>query len=160
MLTERIPRYRLAAYDVPFKSAHNGLEVSFQKRANSQSIRYPPNYHGEVLKYVRINCYSKGATLVVDGTNSPRDKGLSATTPADLEIVANAVDPSPELTFVNPATEIVHFIPRIRPWPNLDGITFAEWMTRFEVAGHRYRLPYGFGGSRDFLLDRGRPFER
>jgi len=67
----------------------------------------PSDCRREVLKQVWIDCYSQDAILITNGQNPPRNERRCPTTPADLEIIADMVDPAIESALKNPSTQVV-----------------------------------------------------
>jgi hypothetical protein len=128
VLTELIPRYGLPAGYIPLKSSNNGIQIFPEHRAKPKHVWQPPNHYGEIPKCMRINRYFERATAIINGNDPPRNRRLPAATSADLEIVANPVNPLTKMPLIDPSTEIVDLILRIRPGPNLGGIARTERM--------------------------------
>ena len=111
MRAELIPPHGLFAGHVPVDAPDDGQKIGAEHGPETHDMRQPPNHDREVLECVRKNSYSQGAVVFAARSDAPRYERPAPSRPANLKIVANAIDPPAEAALEHPAAVVVNLVP-------------------------------------------------
>ena len=111
MPAELITWHRFIPGYIPFVPSHDRIQIRPEHGPQTENMGQPANDHGPGLKRVRVNRNSEHTVSVVDRENPPRHGRHAAAASANLQIVADPVNPLSEFPLEYPATEVVNLIP-------------------------------------------------